>query len=755
MSEISNNEVVKLKQEFFKYLAHWKYFLFSTLITFFLAILFLVFTPKKYASQAKVKILSEKEYAFSLPSVNDIFSGGNQLNLENEMEIMKSYPILLAVVERLDLNVEYFDHTNLVPSKTEKLPFEVLVDDSIRYFISNPLIYEITIDDSKLTLESDDLQKTYNLNKNKQIISGEFPFVLKLNNSIEGKFKLIINPVKQIIQSLKESIAVKTTGKQSDIISLSLQGHNPRMSELILNTLIDEFNKDGIKDRQLIQKRTIDFVNGRYSILSSELETIELQKQEYLSENDLINLEYNSVINLELNSKSTQELFEIEKQSSLAKGLLSDLENSEIDLIPANIGLQNSDVNLLINDYNTLVLERNKLVMSAGSNNPTLIQSNVIIDGSKNNIIASLNSYIKQLEGVKTQLSSRSEIVSSSVSSLPENEKILRSINRSQMLKEQLYLFLLQKKEEAEVSYAITAPSVKVVEYAISGDDPISPRPKLVLLYALLFGLFVPFVTVYFFLLFQTKIKDKKDFDSLEDINIPLVAEVPMITEGEDLLINEENRRSTLGESFRLFTSNLNFIRKADNKSNVILVSSANQGEGKTFCSANLAITYSSLGKKVLLIGADLYNPQVHNTFNVVSSEEGLSNVLIDKTFDWRKAITNPLKNQKDLDVLMSGALPPNPTKLIINGNLDVMLEDAKKVYDYIIIDCPPVRLVSDTVNISHLSDMQIFVTRIDVTEKEDVYMIQKAFDERKYSNPAILLNGCTLSLKYNYGYTE
>ena len=136
----------------------------------------------------------------------------------------------------------------------------------------------------------------------------------------------------------------------------------------------------------------------------------------------------------------------------------------------------------------------------------------------------------------------------------------------------------------------------------------------------------------------------------------------------------------------------------------MILVSSANQGEGKTFCSVNLAITYSSLGKKVLLIGADLYNPQVHNTFNVVSSEEGLSNVLIDKTFDWRKALTKPLKNQKDLDVLMSGALPPNPTKLIINGNLDVMLDEAKKDYDYIIIDCPPVRLVSDTVNMSHLS---------------------------------------------------
>ena len=191
MGEISNKEVNQFKDEFFKYLVYWKYFAFSALLAFFLAILSLVFTPKKYDSKAKVKILSEKEYAFSLPSVDDVFSGRNQLNLENEIEIIKSYPILRAVVERLDLNVEYFVYNNLVFSKKEQFPFEVLVDDSLKSTISKSLEYEITIDEAKLTLESNEVQKTYILSDNKQIISGEFPFVLKLNNSIEGKFKLI------------------------------------------------------------------------------------------------------------------------------------------------------------------------------------------------------------------------------------------------------------------------------------------------------------------------------------------------------------------------------------------------------------------------------------------------------------------------------------------------------------------------------------------------------------------------------------
>ena len=291
-----------------------------------------------------------------------------------------------------------------------------------------------------------------------------------------------------LISKLKKDIVVSQVGKNSDIISLTFNNSNPEYARNILNELIDVFNNDGIRDRQLIHKRTIDFVNDRYKYLAEELESIELQKQSFKVSNNVVDIVANSSISLERNLKSEETLFANENQIFLVKNLLDELSSLDFKLLPSNIGIESIEVNSLVSSYNDLFLEKQKLNTSAGPNNPYVKQLNNSIVQVRENIIFSLNSYLSQLNILNDKLTQESNLIQSNVASIPSKEKNLRSIERNQQIKEALYLFLLQKGEEAQVSFAVTEPSIKVVEYAISDKNPISPKSKIIYLGSIIIG---------------------------------------------------------------------------------------------------------------------------------------------------------------------------------------------------------------------------------------------------------------------------
>ncbi len=272
-----------------------------------------------------------------------------------------------------------------------------------------------------------------------------------------------------------------------------MDNESSEYSEIVLNTLIDVFNQDGVSDRQMIHKRTIDFVNERYLMLSNELDSIEIQKQLYKLNNNLIDITANSSLSLELSSKSNQQLLDLENQISIAKLLNESFKNKNYDLLPANIGINNSKINFLITDFNTIILERKNLITSAGLNNPSVIQLDRAINDNRANIIRTVKNYLTQLKQTKRQLTLQSKKLNKDVSNLPEKEKILRAIERNQVIKESLYLFLLQKREEAEVSFAVTEPTIKVIEYALSSDIPISPKKQITFLAAITYRYFDSF----------------------------------------------------------------------------------------------------------------------------------------------------------------------------------------------------------------------------------------------------------------------
>ncbi|MGB2137982.1 MAG: GumC family protein [Flavobacteriales bacterium] len=755
-NQLESEDNFDFKKEFFKYLYFWKYFVGASILFIVIAFMYLRYTSKVYNVAAKIKIIDKKESSLELPTASELFSN-SKINLENEIEVIKSYPILSQVVENKNLHTSVISIGDIMESLTVDYPFEISLNFPIDSLSKTSYRLNITAEGFEIIDYSNDSKKyafkgvsTYNFKHDLPFEIFNFDREHYINDNNEG-YEIHFSSVDEMVASFKKSIQVSQVGKESDIIQLEFKSTNSDYSVIVLNELIHVFNNDGIQDRQLIHKRTIDFVNERYAYLSMELDSIEITKQLYKVDNDLVDLSANSAISLEQSYKSQENIFSIENQISLTNLLITTLNDSELELLPANIGIENGEINSLILDYNSNILERKKLILSAGQNNPSIKQlDNVLTDG-RSNIIFSLRNYLNQLESTKQKLSRQSAKFDVQVSNLPEKEKILRAIERNQQIKEALYLFLLQKREEAEVSYAVTEPSVKVVEYAISNNMPVAPKSNIIYLGALLLGLLLPFGVLYLMFMFNTKLFSKDDLEEL-NLNAPLIAEIPEIDDTYKLLQSAQER-STLAESFRILSSNLNFIIPKNIEGGKVIISTSTiKGEGKTFTALNLALTYSSLNKKVLLIGADLHNPQIHKYLNLEKSVSGLTNYLLDNNFDWKSSL---VKASSDLncDIILGGVIPPNPAQLLTNGNLEKLIDEAKAIYDYVIIDTPPSLLVSDTLSMVHLSDVVLFVARCNHTDKEVLNFIKDTIDSGKVKNVGLVLNGLGATNSYGYGY--
>ena len=756
------NENLELKKNFFKYLSFWKYFVYTLIFFLLIAFFYLRYADKSYSTTAKIKIIDKRESSLDLPTASDLVSNF-KINLENEIEMFKSQPLVHEVIKNLDLQTNVFAEGKIKNSLIVDYPFEIklkclpdiLTDEKFKLNILDNGLEIIDLDKNKFTFKG---ENTNNFNHNLPFEILNFDKEKFKLQGVQG-YKIAFSSIKETTRFLKETIEVSQVGKESDIIQLNFKSTNPKYSENILNELINAFNTDGVRDRQLIHQRTIDFVDDRYRFLSLELDSIEIAKQIYKANNELVDLSANSAMSLEQSFKSEESIFSIENQISIIKLLISTLDNSKKDLLPAKLGVENDEINLLISDYNQNIIERKKLVISAGVNNPSVKQIDNIIFDTRSNIVFSLQNFLSQLESLKLKLSNQYSKYNVDVLDLPEQEKILRSIERNQKIKEALYLFLLQKREEAQVSLAVTEPTVKVIEHAITDDISVFPNSKVIYLLAIVLALFVPFIILYFIFYFDNKIYSKQQLDDLK-LPISVIGEIPKIIEEDKKLISSSKEKSLIAESFRILVSNLKFITNQQSKKcQVIFITSSIKGEGKTFTALNLSLASASVGKKVLLIGADLHNPQIHNYLNVKKDTSGLSTLLSGDGSSWKKTIIKS-NSEIECDFILSGLIPPNPAQLLNNGVFKKILSDAKNYYDYIIVDTPPCLPVSDTLSIIHLSDIILFVMRCNYTKIEITDFLKNSY------NKGIIKNNCMIVLNelgskgkfgyfegYNYGY--
>ena len=760
--ESENTTEFNFKHEFFKYLRYWPWFICSLILFLTTSFFYLRYTPKVYSTHAKIKILDENS-GIELPTTALIVNRSN-INLENEMEILTSYPLLERVVNRLKLSAYFFER-GLVKSKPlVRLPFDFEFTRSLDS-ITNPIQFFISVEELgfKVTYETKNIEFSFpefDTTKSEH----QLPFELKWSSKFQkhelvGRdFEVLLVPKKSAILNIKSRIKIEPVGEGSHILNLSIKDQNVINSERILNTLIDVFNQDDILDRQLIWKRTIDFVDERFVNLSNELDSIENYKKNFKINNSLVDVSTDGIESLEQRAQSNEKLFQIENQivvSKLIKRPLSEQKTS-VSLLPANIGIENASINALIKNFNDMVLQRQKLISSAGINNPTVKLLEANLSNLKSNINSSITAYITQLSLTRDQLSSRNKTFQSKVSEIPEKEQQLRAIERQQNIKETLFVFLLKKHEEASINLAITEPTLKVVDYASSSNAPISPKSNIFYLGSILIGLILPFGVIYILFLFDTKIHDKYDLLKLTS-EIPVIAEIPLIKTGINTVFSNPNDRSALAESFRILTTNMDFVLPSQGGGKAIFCTSTIKGEGKTFISLNFSLAMASLNKKVLLIGADLRNPQLHTYANINKNQLGLSNYLMDTSFDWRSSVKKVFDKQLNHDILFSGAIPPNPAHLLANGNFETLIEEAKSLYDYVIVDLAPTILVTDTLLVAHLADATICAVRASYTDKKLIPFSVELSKTKRLLNMSYVINGVkengSYGYNYNYGY--
>lgn len=766
-----NDDQFDLKKFLFRVFSFWPYIMFFCSLCILLAFLYLRYADYKFSSVAKIEIIDKaQDSEMALPTSMTIFNR-SMINLQNEIGIITSFSLNERTIKKLNLNVKYFTVGRI--KKTEN-HYSELFDD-----------FDFTLD-SDFNKTSEGLSFVLNINTGNLIVTilkeGEIIDSIKFdglstyNNPNNLPFNLIINSdklkspienqqdriieihnVEEVVSEFISKTKINEYGEESDQLEIQITHTNKKVAEDFLNTLIYEFDLDGITDRQLEYKRTMDFVDSRSLFLKSELEIIESKKKEFKKKNKLSDIKVDADISISQQLIYDTELFEAESQKELLKIIKKDLEQNNYNLLPINIGLNDSNINILIEQYNTLIKEKERFVNTGiGEKNSYILSLNNQLDNIYLNILKSIESFDINLDYKISNTRDKELEFEKIYKNIPENEKVLRSIERELEVKESLFLLLLQKREEAAINNAVVKPSVKVIDYAISTNYPVSPSYSIVILSSLFIGIIFPLVllSIWFFIDNKIHIRD----DILEFItDIPIVSEIPHLKNLKSFHLDEltSSNRSVFVESIRMLIANLSYISKpknniSTNNGNVILVTSSIKGEGKTIVSSSISSVLCESNKKVILIGADLRNPQIHNYLGVDKNDfRGLSDYLCSDNDNWKDLLIN----SKGLDVILSGSIPPNPNELISSKKFINLIDNLKSKYDYIIIDSAPCLLVSDTLKISNAADLTLCIVRSNHTPKNIMKFIYDLNKEKKLNNLSIVLNSVGNSAAYGYKY--
>ena len=756
----SRQNEVNILDQIFRYLRYWYWFLISMLVCFFVVKNYLSHTIAIYESKANIKIIDDSKNNFVLPTSGITSFSKTKVNLDNQIEVLKSNRLLEQVAKNLSLNTQYFNVgylNNIEIWKNRPFNIEWLNSSLDMDKKSFALEIEIVKNGYKITsFNGTEINKIFSFNSMQSLQGISFKLHLQIGTNInallERKYLINHTSLESTITGLSNSLKIVNKNENSDVLTISLAASNKDRSEAILNEIIKQYDIDGLNDRRLISEKTIEFVNNRFKSLERQLDSIETDKASYKSNNELTFIESNATTANSVKMEADNDVFQTETQIALSKILEQTVKsNKKLSLLPTNIGVVNGNVNGLLNDFNLVVLQRDRILVSAGDNNPQVIIYNSKLQELQKNILESIKAYQRELEVSLSQNNLTKKTSTDKFRAIPTNEKILNSIERQRNIKESLYILLLQKREEAAVNLAITASSIKVIDYALTDSNPIAPKKSSFYIGALFIGLLVPFLILFISYLLDDKIHTKDDILKYTR-NKVILSEIPHIESNNK--VTSSNDRSLLGESFRILRTNLMYIFPLQNekKAQTIMVTSTIKGEGKTFTALNLAISFSIMNKKVLLIGADMRNPQLHSYLAVKKSELGLQDYLHNIDIEWHNVVKNSTLNS-GLDIILSGSIPPNPAELLSNGRLEKLINEAKNEYDFIIIDTAPTLLVTDTLIISQLVDTTLYVIRADYTPKKILEFSVNLSEKGKLKNMAYVINNVGSNYK-GYGYT-
>ena len=767
-SEEQNN----IQEILFRYLIHWPWFVVSVIICVACAWGYLRLTTPVYNITATVLIKDDKKGGGASMSselekmgLDGFVSSSN--NVDNEIEVLRSKSLAREVVNNLGLFVTYMDEdrfpkrdlyrtspvlVSLTPQEADKLPQTMEVGMSLQPV--GTMDVQIRVGKKEYRKRFEKLPAVFPTDEgtvaffaNNDTLSPIRPeSVIK-----ERHITAYINRPFAVAKKYADFLSIAPTSKATSVVTVSLKNSNTQRGKDYIDKLLEMYNVNANNDKNEVAQKTAEFIDERIGIISKELGNTEQDLENFKRSAGITDLSSEAQIALTGNAEYEKKRVENQTQINLVMDLQRYLQGTEYEVLPSNVGLQDAGVAGAIDRYNEMVSERNRLLRTSTESNPAIVNLNASIRAMRGNIQTTLDATLKGLEITKADLVREAGRYSRRISDAPTQERQFVSIARQQEIKSGLYLMLLQKREENAITLAATANNAKIIDEALADDSPVSPKRMTIYLAALIFGIGIPVGIIYLIGLTKFKIEGRADVEKLT--LLPVVGDVPLADEKTGSIAVFENQNNLMSETFRNVRTNLQFM--LENSKNVILVTSTISGEGKSFISANLAISLSLLGKKVVIVGLDIRKPGLNKVFNISKKEHGITQFLTNPAVNLMDLV-QPSDINKNLYILPGGTVPPNPTELLARDGLEKAIETLKQNFDYVILDTAPIGMVTDTLLIGRVADLSVYVCRADYTRKAEFTLINELAENNKLPNLCIAINGVDLQKKkygYYYGY--
>lgn len=781
-----NENSMGIKDFFYLCLAKWRWFVLSLVVVLGAAALYLLTTPPVYTRSTSLLLKFEQGPRSSITDAAGVLGDLNLFqsytNVNNEILSLQSPALMTEVVKRLGLNVNYSTDGTFHKEVLYGLarPYEVEFED----FADNAGVsFTITPeDDGTLTLDHfrldgdkyrgevtayvDSLTSTpigtlvvRQLVPSDTTVLGKPVYVSRSGYSAAGK-------------AYAKKLVVGQSDDESTVIDLSIEDVSPQRAEDLLNTVIAIYNENWIKDKNQVAVSNSMFIEDRLAVIEQQLGTVDEDISAYKSEHLLPDVQSAATMYMTQSSEADAQLLELNIQLSMARYILNYMMsgNGDNQLLPTNSGIESSGIERQISEYNALQLQRNNLVANSSESNPIVVDMDNSLEAMRGAIVTSINNHIATLGTQIEAIENSAMQTSQRIAAAPGQGQYLLSVERQQKVMESLYLFLLQKREENELSQAFTAYNTRIINPPSGDPVPTSPSRNKVLMIAFVLGLLIPMGVIMLREMLNTRIRGRKD---LEQLTVPFAGEIPLVGEdkknhllpdflrkadvdgGVREIVVRHASRNMINEAFRVLRTNMEFmLASSRGKAEICVFTSFNVGSGKTFISINAAACFALKGRKVLAIDCDLRKASL--SAYAGSPSRGLSDYLAGRADDISRLIVS-VEGHKGLDILPVGTMPPNPTELLADPAFAELMESLRAKYDYIFVDCPPIDIVADTQVVEKIADRTFFVVRAGLLEREMLPVLQKAYEEQRLKSMSVILNGTESAGgsygRYSYGY--
>lgn len=782
-SQNKEEEKINIYALIFKYLIYWPWFVASIILFLALGYLYIRKSTPVYQIDASVLIKEDNSRSGFSNAKNPLgsLSGMGLIsmsnNFDNEIEILNSRTLMKKVVINQNLYINYFEPRlfSFTRELYQTAPLNVYMTPDEADHLEDILKLKFTQKDAqtwavKITYwkDEEELEQEATVNRLPQVINTPVGVLTVSENpnlkeaptevleEMPTKFVCTIAPPTATAIAYRKNITIEPSSKTTTIALIGMQSTSRQRATDFINTLVALYNKDANDEKNEIAEKTGEFIDKRIQLIGEELGNTENELADFKQRSGLTNLSKDAELALQENSEYNKARVSNSTQIRLVEFLRDYIDNPQFgeDVIPSNVGLEDKTLTNVINAYNAKIIERKRLLRTSSEENPAIANLDVSIEATRRNVRTTVASVLEGLLITKKQLDQQAQKFENRISNAPQQEKELVSISRQREIKATLYTILLQKREENAITLASTANNSRIVEEALASSKPVSPRKKVIMLIALILGAGLPFGLIYLIDLLKYKIENSEDIRKITDV--PILAELPIGDKPVNggAIVVRENANGIMEEVFRSLRTNLMFLLQSDQK--VVMFSSTQPGEGKSFVAGNTAVSLALMGKKVIIMGMDIRKPGLNKVFHLSRRADGITSYLSDPEHVNLFDMVQQSDISPNLDIIPGGPIPPNPTELVSGPALAKAIALFKEKYDYIIMDTAPIGMVTDSALIAQNADLCVYVCRADVTPKAGYEFINTLRDDEQFPKVATVLNGIDLNQRkhsYSYGY--